>query len=333
MALSLSLAGPLMEEVVILGGGVAGLSCLNAFLDQGIDPLLIDAGVIGSPKMCGEFLSQQAVMHLERWNIGSIQQIDTISLSCEKMLLQIDNVAGAMSRSEVEKQLASRAKSIGGRILENSRVALERNLITFLDGQTIQAKQLVIATGKVLPQQPSTEHRYIGLKAHFRHDQLTPMLQMHLFAGGYFGIVPISPEESNIACLVKRDKLPLALQLMNKELAWFRAPVGDFGFKKLPNWPNCYFIGDALASFPPAAGSGFHHAITSSLQVVQYVRKNDPEGYQNEMKNRIKAKMRRALILHRVMLSPQVAKMAIRFIKHRPTLLTTILQQLHLSRS
>src|ERR1700722_17562931 len=98
-----------MEEIVILGGGVAGLCCLNGFLDRGIYPLLIERGAIGSGKLCGEFLAPDAVELLEKWEIGPIQKLDEISFSAKGSKLSIKRRAGAMARSVVELQLAERA--------------------------------------------------------------------------------------------------------------------------------------------------------------------------------------------------------------------------------
>ena len=117
-----------MEKVVILGGGIAGLSCLNALLDIGVDALLIEGNTIGSPKMCGEFLAPTAVRLLQLWDIGPIVPIESAQFFSRQQQLSIPfpKQAGAIARSEVELQLAQRALKLGGRIKENT--AIKKNI-------------------------------------------------------------------------------------------------------------------------------------------------------------------------------------------------------------
>ena len=319
-----------MEEVVIIGAGVAGLSCMNALLDCGIQPLLLDAGTIGSPKLCGEFLSLAALSQLEAWNIGPIQKIQKINMYSKKTSLSLQQPTGAMSRAEVELQLATRARNMGGQILENKKIEYTApGKFTLSDKTPIVAKQYIIATGR-LGAMP-THFPYMGLKAHFLHDSYTPCLEMHLFEGGYYGIIPISPTTSNIACLVRQSAYNQAYIEMNKKLAWLTAPIGAFGLKKVPTLPNTYWIGDAIATFPPAIGGGFSHAINSSNLAVRYLLKNNPEGYRREIEHRQKSKMRWAKLLHQVMLSPPASNFALHFLQKAPKIKARLLHHIGLT--
>jgi flavin-dependent dehydrogenase len=276
-------------EVVIVGGGVSGLCCMNALLDKGIKPLLLEAGQVGTPKLCGEFLAPKACSYLKAWGIGPIQPVSTIAISD----LRLHAHAGAMSRSEVELQLAQRAKSLGGIIQEQCKVDKLEDL---------HPKQLFIASGRfgVKP----THVPYIGLKAHFAHDDAPPTLSMHLFKGGYFGIVPISSTHSNIACLVQARYKDDALSLMNKNVDFLTAPVPPFGLKEVPTLPNVYWIGDAIASLPPASGGGFCHAVHSALLAVHHSLHGSPTTYQQELKAHLLPHMRWAKLVHNLMLTP-----------------------------
>ena len=78
MAFSFLLERDSLEKVIIIGGGVAGLSCLNGLLDQGQSPLLLEEKTIGLPKVCGEFLAPFASLQLQKWGIGPIQPIKEV---------------------------------------------------------------------------------------------------------------------------------------------------------------------------------------------------------------------------------------------------------------
>ncbi len=318
-----------MEEVVIVGAGIAGLSCMNALLDLGMQPLLIEAGTIGAEKVCGEFLAPQAINALESWNIGPIQKIQTTTLFSDKTTLQLNITAGAISRKEAELQLAKRAQALGGRIYEKTKACdINPGKLTLCKGESITTKQLVIATGRVGAK--PKQFTYTGLKAHFLHDSYTPQLEMHLFKGGYFGIVPISATTSNITCLVRQHASSLALCTMNKELPWITAPVGAFGLKSVPNWPNTYWIGDAIASLPPAIGGGFAHSIHSATLAAKHLLNNDWAKHRAELESILTPQMKWAKFLHHIMLWPTASKLALSTLQRYPSITKNLLGRIGL---
>lgn len=292
-----------MEKVVIAGAGIAGLVCLNALVDAGVEALLLEAGTIGTPKICGEFLAPQAALQLEAWGIGPLQKISQIALYAHPKKRVIDFQAAAMSRSQAELLLAKRAKERGANILEKAPIkSISPTLIELASGTEIVPSHLFIATGKVFGK--PTSFPYIGLKSHIPKEASHHCLEMHLFKGGYMGIVPISESLTNVACLIKRG-VPVP------DGKWLEAAVPEFGIRRVASWPNSYFIGDACGSLPPACGGGFNHAIASSLLAVRYFLQNDPEGYRKAILTDLEAKMPWAMGLHRAMLSPFFSKLAI----------------------
>ena len=124
MGFSVSLEYYFMEKLVIVGAGVAGLSCLNALLDRHVSPLLLEASTIGAPKMCGEFLSPSATHQLKQWDVGPLQTIRQVRFFGETSTLHVTfrREAGAYGRHHAEMELAARAQQKGGRIIENSPI-------------------------------------------------------------------------------------------------------------------------------------------------------------------------------------------------------------------
>lgn len=284
-----------MEELVIIGGGAAGLFCLNAFLDQGVSPLLIDKGTIGSPKMCGEHLSYDVVKKLGRWDIGSFVPIEEITLSAKGTVRKGKLTSGAMSRTDLELSLATRAKSLGGRIVENAQI------------DAINAKTIILATGK----KSAKTFPYVGFKAHFAHAHFKPCLEMHFIKGGYFGVVPISQNLSNITCLVNKEHARSFLALHQVSLECKECPVPEFGLQADCIEPHIYPIGDAIGSLPPASGRGLNHAIDSALMAVEYYLKKDVAGYRKTAKRAFCQKYRTAAFLHTLMLREKLCEITL----------------------
>ncbi len=326
MGISVSLACDFMEELVIVGGGVAGLSCLNALLDRQISPRLLEATSIGSPKMCGEFLAPPAMAQLNTWGIGPMQSIKQAQFfgSTHSMCFSFPRLAGAYSRHAAEVELAARAIKLGGRIVEQSPI---KNIIPATDsapyrlqlssGEIILARDVIFATGKFSQSGKfNMSSPYVGFKTHISQVIQPETLLMYSLAGGYLGIVPVTSETSNITCLVKRDVLAktgtckafLASLLPQADggIDWLEGPAPAFGLKTIPAWPHAYWIGDAYASVHPAIGYGFAHSVASALMAVDYYLKHDPIGYHQSLRQVMRPKRIMGKCLHHVLQKPRL---------------------------
>lgn len=294
-----------MEKVVILGGGVGGLTALNTLLDRGYDPLLIEAGAVGSPKICGEFIAHSAGTLLEKWGIGPLKSITSATFVAYDRTLSFPLTAYAYPRSLIELELMKRALSLGGRIKEHTPItSLSPQRATLQNGDFVESRWWIVATGKITP--PPQESSYITLKAHFRPKEMPEGLTMHSFPGGYYGIIPIAPDLCNMAAIVKKGyELPQI-----PECTWQRGNAGIFGFKKIPRWPNAFWIADAFMTFPPAAGLGLQHAILSAVQACDAFVQKAPEQYHRAYRAYTRPKLLMAKSLHALLLRPRLATLA-----------------------
>jgi flavin-dependent dehydrogenase len=348
-----------MESVIIVGGGVAGLACLNALLDHGVAALLIEAGTVGTPKMCGEFLAPPALAQLKKWQIGPVQTIRQASfyLQGKKLDLAFTEAAGAFARQDLELQLAARARRLGGRILEQVLIqkmlpATENSPYIFYlaSGEEVVAKTAIFATGK-LGQQNSQRVAtpYYGLKIHFPHIVKAETLLMYSQHGAYFGIVPVSDKISNCTCLAKRtvvekagsgkdfiyrllEKIPSLQTLFEnidmKNLDWLEGKAPEFGLKNRPDWPRAFWIGDALASLHPAIGYGFAHSVSSAVLAAEAYLDDALTHYHFTTTSLIKPKLRLGKLMHQLMLNPYFGSIAIPFLKANPGIVKILMKKI-----
>ena len=326
-----------MEELVLVGGGVAGLSCLNALLDRGVSPLLLEASTIGTPKMCGEFLAPPAVSVLEQWGIGPMPAVKQVHFLGNKHALQVafTRPAAAFARHQVEIELAARAEKKGGRIILRSPIktitpATERSpyLLHLASGDTIQAQHVIFATGAfsqgiLSPGAP----KYMGFKTHIQHVAHPETLLMLSLVGGYLGLVPISSETSNVTCLMKKELVdkaggraaflthllnvngPLKQCLNQVDLnahPWLEGAAPGFGLKTIPSWPRAYWIGDALASIHPAIGYGFAHSVNSAMLAADCYLQQDALCYHQLMKRPMRFKLMASQSIHHLLQKPRL---------------------------
>jgi flavin-dependent dehydrogenase len=360
MVFPISLESHHLEEVVIIGGGVAGLSCLNALLDQGISAILIEGAIIGTPKMCGEFLAPIAAQQLQVWDVYPLIAIPHASFyaGIRQLDIHFTEPSAAISRSQVELKLATRARRLGGRIRENTYIehtipATETRPFHFKlsTGEIIEAKNAFFATGKLGNNIDNKKIAlpYFGFKLHFSHTENDHSLKMFSLDKAYLGIVPITETMSNCACLAKREavdastspneyfqhltqshpvlkKLFTPLDLSAIDILSGRAP--KFTQKKPPDWPNSYWIGDALVSLYPAIGSGFAHSVDSAIQAVQSYLKNQPHQYRINYSKSIKTKVLLGNVFNAALLQPKMGELALPLLKRSPKLINFVLKKL-----
>lgn len=341
-----------MEKVVIIGGGIAGLSCMNALLDQGVSPLLLEGSTIGTEKMCGEFLSPQAIHLLNRWNIDTTEAIYAADFSTDKKQLTINfkKPAGAISRSQVELSLAKRAQQLGGQIREQAfitKIIPATNTTPFYlhlaTGEVIQANTAIFAAGRYDQTASVPLLPYVGFKFHFEHIVKPATLLMYSLNNAYLGIVPISKNISNCACLLKSKALDNDKSTKNflkqiiesytqlqtifskqdfSNIPWLETRAPQFKRKHLPAWPRAYWIGDALATLPPAIGSGFAHALSSALIAAQCYLNNQ------QYHPKLKTKLLLGKVMHEIMLRPTIASRILPMLDQHPRFLHYFMNQL-----
>ncbi len=358
MGISFSMANHHSEVAVIIGGGISGLSCLNAFLDRGIPAVLIEATHVGIPKMCGEFIAPPAVKLLEQWEIGPIQEIHHVEFRARKnkFNMNFSHYAGGFSRSEAELLLAKRALNKGGIIKEKTSIdkliPATEDLPYQLElstGEIITTKTAIFATGKFAAQQTAVSMPYYGIKLHFDKIVSPNRLLMFSCLNAYLGIIPINNTVSNCTCLIKKtssnkildknyfyelvqsnDGLQQIFQSIDLNNAkWLVGHAPEFQLKKNPAWPNAFWIGDALAGIHPAIGSGFFHGILSGILAAEYYASMTPDLYHHESILLAKKKLRYSKLIHHILLSPSLGTMVLPFVKKYPGIVNWLLEKIH----
>lgn len=342
-----------MEKIVIVGGGIAGLSCLNALLDSGISPLLIEGQTIGTPKLCGEFLAPAAVSLLNKWEIDDIYPIEQADflVKNKKLNFVFPKIAGASSRSEMEFKLARRATKKGGRIIQNSLIQkieprLKNSPFRFhlQSGEIIESQTAIFASGKVAKGE-KLKPIYSGIKIHFPTIVKKQTLLMFSLPNAYLGIVPISDTISNCTCLIKNnihhqeppEILFKRLIQNNKQLknifpnleentgiSWLSGISPEFGFKNPPNWQDAFWIGDAFGSIYPAIGSGFANSVLSANLAVKFYLENNQKSFHTTSKKYIRKKLRIGKFFHTLLLHPRIASLLLFLVKRNPWMATRI---------
>jgi flavin-dependent dehydrogenase len=217
----------LQDEVLILGGGVAGCAASIALARKGRRVTLIEREATPCHKVCGEFLSGEALEDLHALGI------DVASLGA----VPIDHVRLAAARRAAEAPLPFPAASLTRRALDTALIAeaiaagvcVERGRsvrglarssgdnwqATLDDGATREARTVFLATGKHDVRghgRPEDPQRWVAFKMYFRlartqAAELARASELMLFPGGYGGIQPVEGGIANLCWVVQQRYL------------------------------------------------------------------------------------------------------------------------------
>ena len=218
---------PLQDEVLILGGGVAGCAASIALARKGRGVTLIEREPTPRHKVCGEFLSGEALEDLHALGIdvaslGAVA-IDYVRLAAARRAAEapLPFPAASLTRKALDTALIAEAISAGVRVERGRSVeALDRTAsgiwqATLSDGTNCEASTVFLATGKRDLRgytRPADPERWVAFKMYFRlapaqTAELARASELMLYPGGYGGIQPVEGGIANLCWVVQQRYL------------------------------------------------------------------------------------------------------------------------------
>jgi flavin-dependent dehydrogenase len=217
---------PLQDEVLILGGGVAGCATSIALARKGRSVTLIEREPTPRHKICGEFLSGEALEDLQALGIdvaslGAVP-IDHVRLAAARRAAQapLPFPAASLTRKALDTALIAEAIAAGvhverGRSVQSLTRTANAWQATLDDGTTREAPTVFLATGKHDLRghsRPDDPQRWVAFKMYFRlapaqAAELAHASELMLYPGGYGGIQPVEGGITNLCCVVQQRHL------------------------------------------------------------------------------------------------------------------------------
>ena len=214
-------------DIAVIGGGLAGAAMAVHMAGRGRQVLLIEREVGPHDKVCGEFLSREALLHLRALDIDPAalggHAIGRVRLSAGGAVAEADLPFQGLglSRRVLDEVLLDKAREAGAALLRGRRVqALEPHgdghRLRLEDGRLIAAAHAVLATGKHdlrgWKRGPGRQNDLVGFKLHLR---LTPEqrrildghVELALFRGGYAGLQMVEQGQATLCLLIRRSRL------------------------------------------------------------------------------------------------------------------------------
>lgn len=292
-----------MWDVIIVGGGLAGLVNGIILAEAGIHTLLIEKKDYPNHRVCGEYISNEVRPFLERKGLfpyafkpPEIRFFTLSSVKGKTSKTKLDLGGFGISRYNFDLFLYQKGVEKGLDFLLNTQVnavKFENDIfeVGLSNGQMERAKVLIGAFGKkskldkVLDRDfTRKEAGYIGVKYHVRYDFPDDEIALHNFEDGYCGISKVEDDVCNVCYLGTRRLLkkygsiddmekkvlcknPFLKDIFRQAEFLFKEPkvINEVSFEpKSPVENHILMSGDAAGLITPLCGNGMAMAIHSA---------------------------------------------------------------------
>ena len=289
-------------DVIIIGGGLAGLCAAIHLSKKTKSILVIEKNAYGKHKVGGEYVSNEVLPYLfflgiDVFDLGATK-INKFQLSTHANNIiesQLPLGGFGISRCTLDKAMAQKAKSAGVQILQDTVESVDfqdNNFFVKTIGDLVFRSKLTIgAYGKRSNidkklERPFIAHKspFLAVKTHVKGNFPNDLIALHNFEGGYCGVSKVENNSINICYIVnyksfKKYKSIVEFQekvvyknkylkeLFENSEPQFENPLSisqiSFSDKK-PVEKHIIMCGDTAGMIHPLCGNGMSMAIRAA---------------------------------------------------------------------
>ncbi len=292
------------SDVLIVGGGPAGLAAAIAARAKGFGVTLVDSRKPPIDKPCGEGLLPEAAESLRAlgvdlescpcYRFSGIRFSDSASMVSARF-----GAASAygVRRTVLHRLLVDRAQSVGVDLHWGARLRRHDSVAADVDGQRIFFRWLIAADGLNSAIRKSSgldsivrSHGRFAFRRHFCVAPWTELVEVHWGADCQMIVTPTGPEEVCLALFTNdhRQRIDRALAQfpgLARRLAGARPASTESGARtalskaRFVARGNVALVGDAACSFDGIAGQGLNLAFQAAGHLADALAREDLSSY------------------------------------------------------
>jgi menaquinone-9 beta-reductase len=292
------------SDVLVVGGGPAGLSAAIAARAKGLCVTLIDSRQPPIDKPCGEGLLPEAVVALRALGV------DLDSAPCFRFAgIGFSDSNSAVSaqfggtgaygvrRTALHRLLIERAKAAGVSLLWGARVTKQDSLHAEIDGRRIFFRWLIAADGLTSNIRRTAgldslwpNHGRFAFRRHYALSPWTDLVEVHWGDTCQIIVTPTGPEEICLALFTNNHRQRIAGALaqfpqLARRLASARPTSAESGARtalaraRFVVRGNVALAGDAACSIDGIAGQGLSLAFQAASHLANALAREDLRTY------------------------------------------------------
>ena len=295
--------------VLIVGGGLAGLSAAIHLAKAHVKVMVIEKNNYPKHKVCGEYISNEVLPYLQFLGLDvfklGAQKIDTFELSTpNNNLIKAPLPLGGfgISRYVLDNALSKKAQQQGVTILQDTvtDIQFSNNVfsITTKNNGIFHAKIVLGAYGKRAALDVTLNRGFIkqkspflAIKMHVKGNFPNTKVALHNFKGGYCGVSKVENNTINLCYITTFEAFKKYKDIddFQKEVVFkntylktifenttpiFEAPltISQISFsKKNPVENHVIMCGDTAGMIHPLCGNGMSMAIRSAQMASELI--------------------------------------------------------------
>jgi flavin-dependent dehydrogenase len=300
-----------LRDVIIIGGGLAGLVSAILLKRAGLDVILFEKKTYPFHRVCGEYISNEVKPFLEAQGLipaVGCANIDTFALSSingKTGYTRLDLGGFGISRYTFDNflyqvALDEHVEIHAGEKAEAIDFSNDQFKLKTATGKEFSGRILIGAFGKRSNLDKSLKRPfftkkspYVGIKYHAITNHDANVVALHNFTGGYCGVSCIEDGITNICYLSKRENLqkfgsitsmeeniifrnPRLAKIFSDAKFLFDKPlvINEISFEtKNPIDNHILMCGDAAGMITPLSGNGMAMAIHSAKIISELINK------------------------------------------------------------
>lgn len=289
-------------DVVIIGGGLAGLCCAIHLSKHQFRVILIEKNNYPKHKVCGEYVSNEVLPYLEylgfnpfKHGAKSITEFELTTHNNKSISAKLPLGGFGISRFKMDYELYLLTQNAGVKVIHDTVIDVQFKedifTTTLKSNESVSSKLVVGAFGKrsnldvhFMRDFIKKKSPYLGVKVHAKGEFPDDKVALHNFRGGYCGVSKVENNHINLCYITSYEafktykdigQFQKSVVFKNRALSHifeqtvqvFDNPltISQISFEtKRPVENHMLMCGDSAGMIHPLCGNGMGMAIRSS---------------------------------------------------------------------